>query len=392
MQLTYKFRLYPSKQQEQKLLWTLDKCRFVYNYLLEKKQKEKLKRSELQALLPKMKKEFPELHDIHSKTLQYENYRLHFNIIALHQLKKKGKKVGKLRFKGKGWFKTFTYNQTGFKIIEHKTRYDKLHLSKIGDIPFIKHRDIKGNIKQITVKYMPSGKWFVSIIAETKEEIKPTQNTNKVGIDFGLNSFVYDSNNNKFEHPRCLDKSLNKLAKEQRKLSRKKKCSNNRIKQRIKVARVHEKIVNQRDDFLHKLSRHYIDNYSFIALEKLQIKNMVRNHYLAKSINDASWSKFTQFLAYKAESAGCQIIQIDPKNTTQICSNCGNKIKKSLAVRIHKCSCGLNIDRDYNSAINILKKALGQELSESTPVETEPLPACGQVWSNKQETPCDSWR
>ncbi len=249
------------------------------------------------------------------------------------------------------------------------------------------HRKIKGKIKQVTIKYHPSGKWFVSICVEQDIEVKQKQiqkiqNTKQVGIDLGLYNFVYDSDGNHINHPKFLDNSLEKLRKEQRILSKKKKGSKNRIKQRIKVVRVHEKIVNQRDDFLHKLSRYYIDKYGFIAYENLNIKGMTRNHYLAKSIMDASWSRFIQMLGYKAERAGVQVVKVEPRGTTQICSNCGMQIHKELWNRIHKCSCGLEIDRDYNSAINILK--IGQELPESTPLETEPLPT-GQVQSMNQE-------
>jgi len=393
MQTAYKFRLYPTKEQEQRLLWTLDKCRFVYNHLLDKKQKEKLKRKELQALLPLLKKEIPELQDVHSKALQYENYRLHSNIFALHQLKKNGKKVGKLRFKGKEWFKTFTYNQSGFAILHNQTRYDKLWHSKIGEIPFVMHRDIEGKIKQVTIKHHSSGKWYASIIAETKEEIKPTQNTNKVGIDLGTINYVYDSDGNSSDNPKHLDKSLKKLRKEQRSLSRKKRGSN-RAKQKIKVARVHEKIVNQRDDFLHKLSRYYINSYSYIAIEDLNVKGLIRISYNAKNIMDASWSRFIQMLCYKAERAGCTVVKVEPRGTTQRCSNCGKEVHKELWNRVHKCECGLEIDRDYNSAMNILKRALESlpsERWESTPVETEPLFSNEQARSEKQEAPCDSW-
>ena len=384
MQTAYKFRLYPTKEQEQKLLWTLDKCRFIYNYLLEKKQKENFKRRELQALLPKLKKEFPELQNIHSKTLQYENYRLHSNIFALYQLKKNGKKVGRLRFKGKGFFKTFTYNQSGFAIIRNQTRYDKLWLSKIGEIPFIMHRDIEGKVKQVMVKHYSSGKWYASIIAETNDNVKPTKNTKKIGIDLGTMNYVYDSDCNHFDNPKHLDKSLKKLRKEQKRLSRKQKGSKNKAKKGIKVARIHEKIVNQRDDFLHKLSRYYINNYGCIAVENLNIKGLIRISYNAKNIMDASWSRFIQMLCYKAERAGCILVKVEPRGTTQICSNCGIEAQKELWNRTHKCECGLEMDRDYNSAMNILNRALGQELSEYTPVEKLPLPVEIQA-SNLEE-------
>ncbi len=391
LQTTYKFRLYPSLEQEQKLQWVLDKCRHVYNTLLGRLNEQKvIDKGQLQGDITDLRRIEPELQDVYSKTLQYENYRLFSNLKSLTQLKKNGKKVGRLRFKGNGWFKTFTYNQSGFKIIEREVRYDILYLSKIGNIPMVLHRKIEGRIKQVTVKHYASGKWYASIIAETKEEIKPTTNTRKVGIDLGLNSLAYDSDNNRFEHSRCLEKSAQKLAKTQRRLSRKKKGSENRGKQRIRVARIYEKITNQRNDYLHKLSRYYADNYGLVVVEKLQVRNMVRNKHLAKSILDASWSKFIQMLDYKVERTGGQVMTVDPKNTTQKCSRCGEIVKKSLAVRMHKCKCGFVVERDYNAALNILKKGIGQELSESTPVEIEPLSAMASS-SMKQEAPCESW-
>lgn len=384
MQLTYKFRFYPTKKQEQKLLWVLDRCRFVYNYLLEQKTKQNLPKNRLQALLPNLKKQYPDLENIYSKVLQYENYRLHSNIMALHRLKEKGRKIGKLRFKGKGWFKTFVYNQSGFKIIEQNRRYNLLHLSRIGDIPFLMHREIKGDIKQVVIKHQLSGKWFISIIAEIKAKPnKPTHNK-MVAIDLGLDNFVYDSDRNRINHPKYLNISLERLKRQQRRLSQKKKGSSNRERQRSKLARVYEKVTNQRDDFLHKLSRHYVNTYTFIAHEDLNIKGMVRNSYLARSIMDASWLRFIRMLEYKAESAGVQVIKVEAKDTTQRCSQCGKLVKKTIAVRLHKCPyCGLQIHRDYNSALNILNKALGQGLSESTPVEMESLPPIksGQILS-----------
>ena len=392
MQTTYKFRLYPTGEQEQKLLWTLNKCRYVYNFLLsEMNQQKVIDKAQLQEMIVDLKRIEPDLKNVHSKVLQYENYRLFSNLRALSQTKKMGRKFGSMRFKGKNWFKTFSYNQSGFAVMQNRTRYDKLWLSKIGEIPFIMHRDIEGKIKQITIKHHPSGKWYASIIAETKTEIPETKNKEKVGLDLGTMNYVYDSDGNHSDNPKHLDKSLGKLQKGQRRLSRKRKGSQNRNKQRISVARVHEKIINQRDDFLHKLSRYYVDKYGFIAVEDLQIKNMVRNCHLAKSISDASWSKFIQMLEFKAERAGVRVVKVEPRGTTQICSSCGIKVHKELWNRTHKCTCGLEINRDYNSAMNILKRALGQELSKSTPVEIEPLLSNEQVWSEKQETPCESY-
>jgi len=374
MQRTYKFRLYPSKKQEEKLLWTLEKCRNVYNTLLTELNNQKvIDKAQIQGLLPDLKICEPELKQVYSKTLQYECYRLFSNLTALVQSKNKKRKVGRLRFKGKGWFKTFTYNQSGFKLINNGKRCQNLHLSKIGNIPIRCHRNIKGNIKQITIKKESSGKWFASIIAEQRITTIKKPIKKIIGIDLGLENLVYDSEGNRVENPRHLNKHSKKLTLLQRRLSKKKKSSKNRMKARIKVAKQYEKLVNLRNDFLHKLSRYYVDNYDAIGLENLQIKDMVKNKYLSKSISDVSWNKFKQFVSYKAESAGKHYITVDYKGTTQRCSQCGNKVKKELYTREHECSlCGFKAKRDYNSALEIKRLALkniGQELSDFKPVE-----------------------
>jgi len=210
MQQTYKFRLYPNKEQEHKLQNTLNNCRFVYNQLLEGLNNQpKPNRLELQNSIPQLKEKFTWLKDNYSKTLQYESYRLFSNLRALGQLKKNGKKVGKLMFKGENWFRTFTYNQSGFKIIETNTILDKLHLSKIGDIPIRLHRKIKGNIKQIVVKKYPSGKWYASVCAETDNPMPINYTPKKsVGLDMGIKHFLTDSEGHQIGNPHNLKKSL----------------------------------------------------------------------------------------------------------------------------------------------------------------------------------------
>ena len=395
MQITYKFRLYPNAEQEQNLLWTLDKCRLVYNDMLEgMNEQEKPDRVELQNSIPELKEKYPELKGVYSKVLQYEVYRLFSNLRSLSESKKKGRKVGRLRFKGKGWFKTFTYNQSGFKIIKTDNRLDKLHLSKIGDISIRMHREIEGERKQITIKHKQTGEWFafittsIEIEAETEietenEEIEKEDKLiqNPVGIDVGIESFSTDSEGRKIENPRYYKKGLKKLEKAQKKLSKKQKKSKNRNKQKKKVAKAHEKIVNQRDDFLHKLSRIYVDNYDLIAVENLNIKGMSRNHHLSQSILDCSWSRFIQYMEYKAERADISVIKVNPKNTSQTCSECGRELEEhlSLSDRTFRCpECGMEMDRDINASRNILrrgleKKLLPQGLREVTPVEIGPL-------------------
>jgi putative transposase len=378
MQITYKFRLYPNSEKEKKLLWTLEKCREVYNQMLEGlNNQERPNRLELQSKILKLKEQHPGLKGVHSKVLQMVVYQLFSNLRALAQLKKKGKKVGRLRFKGKGWFKTFTYNQSGFELRKTGERLDRLWLSKIGDIPIRIHREIEGNIKQIVIKRYNSDKWYacVSVESENEPEQKPIQKA--VGLDVGLEHFTTDSDGKRVENPHHLKKTLKRLKRRQRKLSKKEKDSENRNKQRLRVASLHERVTNQRDDFLHKLSKYYVDHYELIVVEDLNLRGMLRNHKLSSSISDVAWNKFAEMLAYKAENAGKLVVRVDPRNTTQRCSRCGRIVKKSLAVRTHRCPyCGLELDRDYNSAIDILKlglEKLPQGLGEFTPVEIGPL-------------------
>lgn len=357
--ITHKFRLYPNKEQEEKLLWTLGKCRYVYNTLLGRLNEQKvINRGQIQGDVTDLRRIEPELKGVYSKVLQYESYRLFSNLRALSQLKKNGKKVGRLRFKGKGWFKTIHFNQSGFKVIQTNNRCQLLHLSKIGDIKIRVHREIEGKIKQITIKHYPSGKWCACIQVENNVETEKNPIKNKVGIDVGLKHFLTDSDGLQIENPKYLKKSYKKLGKEQRRLSRKKKKSKNRQRQKIRVARVHEKTVNQREDFLHKLSRYYVDKYDFVAVEDLNIKNMVRNHHLAKHINDASWGRFKRFLSYKAENVGKTVVKVNPRGTSQ-------EYKYG------------ELDRDYNASLNILERGLeklGMGCAEVTPVEMRPLP------------------
>ncbi|HHI04246.1 MAG TPA: transposase [Candidatus Woesearchaeota archaeon] len=360
MQITHKFRLYPNRQQEEKLFETLNLCRQTYNNLLaEFDSWDNISKYELQSIIPNLKICNPILKKVYSKTLQYENHRLFSNLKALSKRKKKGYKVGRLRFKGKGWFKTFTYNQSGFKIIQTGKRFQILHLSKIGDIPVRCHRSIKGKIKQVAVKHMQSGKWFASVTEERKQEIKQQPINKIIGIDLGLTNTVYDSDDNKITNPRHMKKKAKKLAHLQRRMSKKKKRSSNRNRWRIRLARQYEKLVNSREDFLHKLSRYYVNNYDAIAMEDIPISRMVHNHKLSKSILDSCWGKIRQYISYKAEWAGKLYIPVDYKGTTQRCSQCGKLVPKELWEREHKCSnCCFTAPRDYNSALEIKRLCL----------------------------------
>jgi len=352
MQVTHRFRLYPNINQEEKLLETLDLCRLIYNYFLSQwDSKAKIpSRLELQAQLPEVKREKPELNKVHSKVLQMALYHLYSNLKALSRLKKSGKRVGRLRFKGKGWFKTFTYNQSGFKLIRTGKRLDLLYLSKIGDVPVRLHRGVEGNIKQVIIKKHNSGRWVACVCVEGHIPEETKQVRKAIGLDMGVKHFLTDSEGRQIENLMFYEKSLRRIRILHRDLSRKKKGSENRARQRMKLANLYEKLVNQRDDFLHKLSRFYANNYDLIVVENLNISNMVRNRNLAGKILDASWGKFLHLLEYKAARAGVQVVKVNPRGTSRE----GDK----------------SLDRDYRASLNILMRGWG---SPKMPVEMEPL-------------------
>jgi len=378
--LSYKFRIYPSKTLQQILNEQLELCKWLYNRLLSELNKakdecRKLKPKDTQALIVKLKREEnPELNKVYAKVLQMVNYQLWSNIKALAKLKQNGKKVGKLRYKTGNSFKTLNFNQSGFGIdFENK----KLILSKIGSIPIKLHRPVEGKIKGVIVKRERSGRWYAIVQVENNaKQLPPTGKT--VGIDVGIRHFLTDSDGRHVENPRFYERTLKSIKILQKNLSRKQKGSKNREKARIRLAKAYEKLANQRNDFLHKLSRFYVDNYDLIMVEDLKITNMVRNHRLAQKILDASWSKFLQMLSYKAERAGRRVVKVSQRGTSQ---ENEEKIK----------------DRDYRAAVNILNRGLSGLGRPLAPVEERPLLLVtaeavieGQVSSMKQEAPCES--
>ena len=251
-----------------------------------------------------------------------------------------------------------TNNQKGTVNIEN----GYIKLPKLKSVVRIKqHRQFEGLIKSCTISQTPSGKYFVSLLVEC--EIKQlAQSKTKIGIDVGIKTFAVISNGKEIANPKHLRRSEKRLAKLQKDLVRKVKGSNNRAKARLKVARLHEKISNQRLDFLHKVSSEIISDNQVIVLEDLKVKNMVQNHKLAKAISEVSWGMFRTMIEYKADWYGREII-IAPSNyaSSQLCSDCGNKSSqtKDLSCRTYICSeCGLEIDRDYNASLNLLKLAI----------------------------------
>jgi putative transposase len=307
--------------------------------------------------------------------------QLYDNLKSLSEQKKRGYEVGKLRYKGEGWYKTIEYNQSGFQVKKTDTRLDTLHLSKIGNIPIRLHREIDGQVKGVIIKRDNSGDWYAIFQTEHEEqESNTTESSQKksiVGLDLGISNFIVDSDGHRIGHPKNVEKAEKRLKKEQRKLSRKEKGSNNYEEQRRQLAKAHKLVKNRRTDFLHKLSRAYVDKYDVVAVEDLNISDMVQGEKNSKNTMDSGWRTFIKMLLYKAESAGTEIILVDPADTTKECNQCGVKTVKKLWQREHSCpSCGYTTDRDYNAAQNVLKRGLeksdfvGKGQAEVTPAET----------------------
>ena len=226
-----------------------------------------------------------------------------------------------------------------------------LYASKIGDIPIVLHRPIEGNIKTLTIRRSATGKWYACFSVEY-EPSPVQQNDGEIGVDVGLESFATLSNGEKIENPRFFRTDEKALAKAQRKLSKTEKGTPERKKARKVVARIHERIANRRLDFAHQTSRQLVVRFGTIVFEDLNIKNMQKNHHLAKSIADVAWNQFITVTENKAEEAGSRVILVNPRNTSQQCSRCGMIVKKTLSNRVHSCPhCGLVMDGDQNAGV-----------------------------------------
>ena len=359
---TYKYRAYPSKEQKAILNHQMLLSKQLYNILLEKSQQhfkdtgKTFTKYDMIKWTTKLKKEHPEYNEVYSQVVQNVPDRLskaYKNFFRRVKEKHNGKKqkVGFPRFKS--FVSSLTYPQSGFKI--EKKRID---LSKIGRINFVNHRAIEGDIKTLSIKKTKSGEWYATIAVEKEDIIPFTNGKEAIGIDLGITNYATLSKGIVLQNRDISDEERNTLRKMQKSISRKRKGSKNRWKAKQTFARYSEHIQRIREDALHKMSYNLVNSYSLIAYEELKIANMVRNHNLAKSISESSWGNFIQLLQYKAESAGCVVVGVNPQNTSKTCSECGNVQDMSLGKRTYRCKgCGRSKDRDLNASINILKRA-----------------------------------
>lgn len=358
----YKYRIYPNEEQINYLQKTFGCTRFIYNQMLADRIKSYEENKDLDIKIIKYptpaqyKKEYEWLKEVDSLALA----NAQMNLDKAYKNFFRDKSVGFPKFKSKkDNHKSYTTNnQNGTIYIEN----NRIKIPKLKSMIKIKqHREFVGLIKSCTISQSPSGKYYISMLVDTENIQLPKLDT-KVGIDLGIKEFAITSDGEMFSNPKWLKKSEKRLRKLQKDLSRKQKGSNNRRKDRLKVAKLHEKISNQRKDYLHKISHYIISENQVIVIEDLKVSNMIKNHKLAKSIADVSWSEFRRQLEYKSEWYGRELI-IAPSNyaSSQLCSNCGNKSSqtKDLSCRTYICPvCGMEMDRDINASKNLLKLAM----------------------------------
>jgi len=357
MYKAYKYRIYPTNEQENLLAKSFGCARWFWNYAVNlcqetyKNTGKGLSRGYIQGLLPALKKEYEWLKEPYSQCLQVVALNLSTGYKNFFD-----KKAMLPKFKSKHSRQSISYPQNV------KVDGDYINLPKIGLVHCKRHRDFEGDIKTVTVSRNPDGKYFVSVLIDDGKANPESVPVDKaVGIDVGLTHCAITSDGSKFTNPKFFVKCQRNLKRKQQKLSRKKKGSQNRKKAKLAVAKVHSKIARCREDFLQKLSRKIVNENQVIAVENLNIKGMVKNHNLAKAISDVGWGMFCTMLKYKAESEGKQYIEIDRWfPTSKTCNVCLNQVEHlTLDVRAWTCKhCGTHHDRDVNAAINIRNEAL----------------------------------
>ncbi|ASI13917.1 IS200/IS605 family transposase OrfB [Candidatus Mancarchaeum acidiphilum] len=372
----YKFRIYPDTKRQNEIDERLILAQQFYNRILEKSiasyqnGKRKVSMAQFNRFIKEIIQEDKKYLKLYSQTrceIEYRLLKAYQNFFR--RIKEGNRKAGFPRFRSRDRYKSITYPQYNGSF---SIKRGRLRVSRIGTMRIELHRKIEGTIKTLAIKR--EGRNYYAVLT-TLNEIKTPQveDTNPIGIDMGLNSFVAMSDGTKIEKPKFMQQERKRIARWQRIVARRNKGSKRRGKAKIHLQNTYEYSTNQSDDYLHKLSDKLVNSgYTSFAVEKLNIQNMVKNHRLAGSIQNVSWNRFIQMLSYKAESAGMKVIKVDSRDTTQECSNC-HHIKEgserlTLGDRLYRCNvCGLEIDRDINASINILHRAttLGQRESHA---------------------------
>ena len=367
----FKFRIYPSEDQKAQLAKAFGCCRFVYNKALEYRkniyetQKKSASYNTLcTEFLISLKKKFDFLKESQAQSLQQSLRHLDHAYTSFFRRVKKGEKPGFPKFKSKLSRQSLSFPQNV------KVKSSSIIIPKIGKVLAVVHRKFDGNIKTCTVSKERTGKYFISILVDDHLPAPPKVSFNgkQIALDLGIKNFITDSNENVISNPKFYDKYLDKIKKVQRNLSLKTKGSKNYGKTKIKLAKIHEKICNSRDDFLHKLSSNIINDNQVIIIEDLAVQDLMEKSHkvLARNIGDASWSIFVKMLKYKAEWRGKHLVQIGRfEPSSKKCSVCGQiNHELKLKDREWECSsCGTKHDRDKNAAKNIL--AIGLEQAKS---------------------------
>ena len=370
MRMTYKFKAIASKTTTQNAERWLYLCQQLYNVALEQRILAyrrcgiTLSAYSQSNELPELKAECAEFKQVGSQVLQDVVERVGKAFQGFFsRLKKIGVRAGFPRFRSRFRYDSFTLKQAGWKL-------DGRHLKikGVGTFKLFLSREIQGRIKTITVRRDACGDWWICFSCdEVPPRVYFEPQIDVVGIDVGLNAFCTDTEGEQIANPKYYRQAQGDLRRRQRKVARRKKGSHRRKKAVQELARAHRRVKNLRLDFLHKTANHYIQKFKTICVEKLNIRNMVKNRHLSKSISDAGWGTFVELLLCKAVEAGRVVLQVDPKGTSQNCSSCGERVKKTLAVRVHSCPhCGLELDRDENAARNIAARGAGLALQVLT--------------------------
>jgi putative transposase len=364
MRKAYQYRIYLTNGQRRILEQQLEECRWLYNETLASRknawdqEQRNVAWYETKRALPLLKGTRPSLKLVHSQVLQNVTERVELAFAAFFRRVKAGEReVGYPRFKGRGRYDSITYPQYGNGV---RLDGDRLILSKVGAVHVVLHRPVEGTPKTVTLTRSRTGKWYACVSCAVEASPQwPTEEI--VGVDVGLSSFATLSNGEEIENPRFYRRDETDLKRVQKLKDAAKNAQrwdeNRRRKQAL--AHIHERIANRRSDFAHKRSRELVNAYQVIVFEDLAPLEMGRSRGMRKSILDVAWSQFISMTVAKAEEAGRRVVLVNPRNTSKLCSSCGELVQKSLSDRIHTCPhCGLVMGRDHNAALNILQRGL----------------------------------